>query len=92
MAVYNRVLQNITELQNVSSASTWTNFWACLFSDGVDVNIDVDFDLGLQGLVVPQTNVAEVLRLRNFEKTYGFIMLMFLYCLYFQIIYICYLV
>ena len=63
-----------------------------LFSDGVDVNIDVDFDLGLQGLVVPQTNVAEVLRLRNFEKTYGFIMLMFLYCLYFQIIYICYLV
>ena len=63
-----------------------------LFSDGVDVNIDVDFDLGLQGLVVPQTNVAEVLRLRNFEKTYGFIMLMFLYCLYFQIIYIGYLV
>merc|ERR1711873_48328 len=30
---YNRVLQNITEyyrvLQSISSASTWTNFWAC---------------------------------------------------------------
>ena len=38
----------------------------------------------------PRAGGTEVLRLRNFEKTYNFIMFMFLYCLYFQIIYICY--
>ena len=51
-----------------------------LFSDDVDVNIDVGVSLGLQGLVVPQTNVAEVLRLSKFEKLINFIMFLFLYC------------
>ena len=57
-----------------------------LFSDGVDVNIDVDFDLGLQGLVVLQKNVAEVLRLRNFGKTY-YIYILFIFSNYLYLLF-----
>ena len=37
-----RVLQSVTEcyrvLQSISSASTWTNFWACLYGIFLDQN------------------------------------------------------